>query len=106
MRLGSERTEEREWQKLFRSPSTHLEAENTAEWVELNVAVALSLRSDESGGAGGDMGGGGLGDGGGGLGGGGLGDGGGGLGDGGGEGDGGEGGGGDGNAVPPLHTAR
>ena len=30
-------------------------------WVELNVAVALSLRSDESGGAGGDMGGGGLG---------------------------------------------
>ena len=35
-------------------------------WVELNVAVALSLRSDESGGAGGDMGGGGLGGGGGG----------------------------------------
>ena len=41
-----------EWQKLFRSPSTHLEAEYTAEWVELKVAVALSLRSDESRGGG------------------------------------------------------
>ena len=73
MRLGSERAGLQEWQKLFRSPSTHLEAENTAEWVELNVAVALSLRSDESGGAGG--GGGGVG--GGGVGGGGVGGGGG-----------------------------
>ena len=65
-----------EWQKLFRSPSTHLEAGTFGWWVELNVAVALSLRSDESGGAGdggdggGDGGDGGGGDGGGGDGGG------------------------------------
>ena len=37
---------------MFRSPSTQLEAGKCALWVELKVAVALSLRSDESGGAG------------------------------------------------------
>ena len=59
VRLGSERTEVSVWQKFrvdVRSPSTHLEAENFAEWVELNVAVALSLRSDERGRAGGGEG--------------------------------------------------
>ena len=52
MRLGSERTEASEWQKLFRSPSTHLEAEDTADWVELKVAVALSLILSRGGGGG------------------------------------------------------
>ena len=91
---GSE-TPSWEWQRLSRSPSTHLEAKKLLR-VELKVAVALSLTRDGSlskGGAGGGEGGGGEGDGGGGEGdgGGGLGDGGGGEGDGGG----GEGAGGD-----------
>ena len=44
-------------QTLSRSPSTQLEAERL-ECDELKAAVALSLRSDESGGAGGGAGGG------------------------------------------------
>ena len=59
VRLGSDSVNA--WQKMSRSPSTHWVAGNPphSKRVELKVAVALSLMSDERGGAGGGEGGGG-----------------------------------------------